>query len=150
MIDVSYVLFRFGCVGTFRTFLEQRLLIRFYAQTLILVNLIVVKIIPFLGHNSEPCRNFGTILRHKLPIIHPDLPIPTRDLNSSVQSEFLKPKFLYENPKLSDIFLLNQEFPISPFWGPIKPAEVRVLAGSGRSGRLVAYILLQYYAITPS
>ena len=53
----------------------------------------------FFGHNSEPCRNFGTILRHKLPIIHPDLPIPTRSPNSSVQPEFLNPKFLYENPK---------------------------------------------------
>ena len=52
-----------------------------------------------LGHNSEPCGNFGTILRHKLPIIHPDLPIPTRDPNSSVQPEFLHPKFLYRNPK---------------------------------------------------
>ena len=50
------------------------------------------------GHNSEPCRNFGTILRRKLPIITPDLPIPTRDLNSNVKSEFLNPNVVYENP----------------------------------------------------
>ena len=49
----------------------------------------------FFGHNSEPCGNFWIILRPKLPIIHPDLPIPTRSPNSSVQPEFLNPKFLY-------------------------------------------------------
>ena len=43
----------------------------------------------FFGHNSEPCGNFWTILRHKLPIIHPDLPIPSNNLNSNVQPEFL-------------------------------------------------------------
>ena len=47
----------------------------------------------FVGHNSEPCGNFWTILRHKLPIIHPDLPIPSNNLNSSVQSQFLNPIF---------------------------------------------------------
>ena len=46
------------------------------------------------GHHSKPCGNFGTRLRHKLPIIHPDLPVATRDLNSSVQPELLNPKFL--------------------------------------------------------
>ena len=45
----------------------------------------------FFGHNSEPCGNFWTILRHKLPIIHPDLPIPSNNLNSNVQPEFLNP-----------------------------------------------------------
>ena len=49
--------------------------------------------------------NFGTILRHKLPIIHPDLPIATRDLNSSVQPEFLNPNFLYR-----DMLVLIGEF----------------------------------------
>ena len=78
------------------------------------------------GHNSEPCGNFWTILRHKLPIIHPELPIATRDLNYSVQSEFLNPKFLYKNSTNSLISLyeflfwglLIREFPISPFGGP--------------------------------
>ena len=50
------------------------------------------------GHNSEPCGNFGTISRHKLPIIHPELPIPTRDLNSSIQPKFLNPAFFYTKP----------------------------------------------------
>ena len=60
-----------------------------------------------VGHNSEPCRNFGTILRHKLPIIHPDLPIPTRDLNSSVQPELLNTKCLDRNPDNSFINRIN-------------------------------------------
>ena len=47
-------------------------------------------------YNSEPRGNFRTILRHKLPIIHPELPIPTSDLNSSVQPEFPNPKFYTE------------------------------------------------------
>ena len=45
----------------------------------------------FFGHNSEPCGNFWTILRHKLPIIDPDLPIPSNNLNSNVQPVFLNP-----------------------------------------------------------
>ena len=49
----------------------------------------------FVGHNSEPCGNFWTILRHKLPIIHPDLPIPSDNLNSDVQPEFLNPIYIY-------------------------------------------------------
>ena len=53
----------------------------------------------FFGHNSEPCGNFWTILRHKLPIIHPDLPIPSNNLNSNVQPEFLNPSFLYVESK---------------------------------------------------
>ena len=57
----------------------------------------------FFGHNSEPSRNFGTILRHKLPIIHPDLSIPTRSPNSSVQPEFSNPKFLYKTEKTSRV-----------------------------------------------
>ena len=61
----------------------------------------------FFGHNSEPCGNFGTIFRHKLPIIHPDLPIRTRDLNSNVQPEFQNPKFLYKNPKHEFSYTLN-------------------------------------------
>ena len=56
----------------------------------------------FFGHNSEPCWNFGTILRQHLPIITPDLPIPTRDLNSSVRPEFLNPKILYKIEKFHD------------------------------------------------
>ena len=43
----------------------------------------------FFGHNSEPCGNFWTILRHKLPIIHPDHPIPSNNLSSNVQPENL-------------------------------------------------------------
>ena len=54
-------------------------------------------------NNSEPCGNFRTILRHKLPIIHPDLPKPTRSPNSSVQPEFLNPKFLYKTEKTSRV-----------------------------------------------
>ena len=50
----------------------------------------------FFGHNSEPCWNFGTISRQHLPIIPPDLPIPTRDLNSSVRPKFVNPNFLYK------------------------------------------------------
>jgi hypothetical protein len=57
----------------------------------------------FFGHNSEPCGNFWTILRHKLPIIHPDLPIPSNNLNSSVQPEFLNPIFLYKTEKSSRV-----------------------------------------------
>ena len=68
----------------------------------------------FLGHNSEPCGNFGTMLRHKLPVIHPDLPIPTRDLNSSVKLEFCAP----------DTSILKNVFPLYllliPLKGPIK------------------------------
>ena len=51
----------------------------------------------FFGHNSEPCGNFWTILRHKLPIIHPDLPIPSNNLNSNVQPEFLNPTYIRTN-----------------------------------------------------
>ena len=80
-----------------------------YAQTLILVNLIVVKTIVCFCHNSEPCRIFWTILRHKLPIITPDLPIPTRDLNSSVQPEFLNPKFLYKTEKTSRVLTAERK-----------------------------------------
>lgn len=47
----------------------------------------------FFAHNSELCGNVWTILRHKLPIIHPDLPIPSNSLNSNVQPEFLNPNF---------------------------------------------------------
>ena len=57
----------------------------------------------FFGHNSEPCGNFRTILRQHLPIIPPDLPIPTRDLNSSVRPEFLNPKFVYKTEKSSRV-----------------------------------------------
>ena len=57
----------------------------------------------FFGHNSAPCGNFWTILRHKLPIIHPDLPIPSNNLNSSVQPEFLNPIFLYKPEKSSRV-----------------------------------------------
>ena len=57
----------------------------------------------FFGHNSEPCGNFWTILRHKLPIIHPDLPIPSNNLNSSVQPEFLNPIFLHKTEKSSRV-----------------------------------------------
>ena len=57
----------------------------------------------FLDHNSEPCRNFWTILRHKLPIIHLDLPIPFNNLNSNVQPEFLNPKSLYKTDKTSRV-----------------------------------------------
>ena len=65
-----------------------------YAQTLILVKLYNSREhYRFFGHNSEPCGNFWTILRHKLPIIHPDLPIPFNNLNSNVQPEFLNPVF---------------------------------------------------------
>ena len=53
----------------------------------------------FVGHDSEPCGNFGTISRHKLPIIHPDLPIPTRSPHFISHPEFLNPKSLYQNPK---------------------------------------------------
>ena len=63
----------------------------------------------FFSHNSEPCGYFGTILRHKLPIIHPDLPIPTRDLNSSVQPEFLNPKFLYKTEKTSRVLTAERK-----------------------------------------
>ena len=57
----------------------------------------------FFDHNSEPCRNFGTILRHKLPIITPDLPIPTRSPKFSVQPEFLNLKFLCKTENTSRV-----------------------------------------------
>ena len=57
-------------------------------------------IFSYLGHNSEPCGYFRTILRHKLAIILPELPIPTRSLNASVQPEFLNPTVLYKDPLL--------------------------------------------------
>ena len=55
------------------------------------------------GHNSEPCGNFWTILRHKLPIIHPDLPIPSNNLNSNVQPEFLNPMCLHKTEQCSRV-----------------------------------------------
>ena len=57
-------------------------------------------LIVVVGHNSEPCGNFGTILRHKLPVIHPDLPRSTTDLNSSAQSQFLNPTFLHKTDNI--------------------------------------------------
>ena len=57
----------------------------------------------FFGHDSEPCGNFWTILRHKLPIIHPDLPKPSNNLNSNVQPEFLNPDCLYTTEKSSRV-----------------------------------------------
>ena len=67
------------------------------------MKLIVVDKYSFFDHNSEPCGNFWTILRHKLPIIHPDLPIPSNNPNSSVQPEFLNPIFLYKPEKSSRV-----------------------------------------------
>ena len=67
------------------------------------------------GHNSLPRRSQITILRHKLPIITPDLPIPARRQNSSVKPEYLNPKFLYK--------FLNFSFLISlliPLKGPTR------------------------------
>ena len=43
------------------------------------------------------------MLRHKLPIITPDLPIPARSPNLIVQPEFLNPKFLYKTEKTSRV-----------------------------------------------
>ena len=54
----------------------------------------------FFGHNSEPCGNFRTMLRQHLPIITPDLPIPTRNPNSSIKPEILNPMFLNIKPKI--------------------------------------------------
>ena len=62
----------------------------------------------FFGHNSEPCGNFWTILRHKLPIIHPDLPIPSNNLNSNVQPEFLNQKCLYKTEKYSRVLMAER------------------------------------------
>ena len=64
------------------------------------------------GHGSSPIRNQETVLRHNLPIINPDLPIPSRDLNSSIQPELLNPKFLHKSPKkyVLDILTLIGEF----------------------------------------
>ena len=74
-----------------------------------------------LGHNSEPCGNFATILRHKRPIITPDLPIPARRQNSSVKREFFESVFLYK--------ILNFSFLISlfiPLKGPIRGGDFLV------------------------
>ena len=57
----------------------------------------------FFSHNSEPCGNFWTILRHKLPIIHPDLPITSNNLNSKVQPELLNPNLFYNTEKSSRV-----------------------------------------------
>ena len=62
----------------------------------------------FFGHSSEPCGSFRTILRHKLPIIHPDLPIPTRSPNSSSQPEFLTPKFRCKAEKTSRVLTADR------------------------------------------
>ena len=66
----------------------------------------------FFGHNSEPCGNFGAILRHKLPIILPDLPIPTRSPNSSVQPEFLNPKCLCKTKNNSRVLTAERIGPL--------------------------------------
>ena len=71
----------------------------------------------FFGHNSAPCGNFWTILRHKLPIIHPDLPIPSNNLNSNVQPEFLNPNFQRKIRKNILISLIH------PFLGDLPPGR---------------------------
>ena len=65
-----------------------------YAQTLTLLNLVLVKFM-FSDHNSAPSRSQETILRQILPIITPDLPIPSRSLNSIIRPEFFNSKFTY-------------------------------------------------------
>lgn len=89
------------------------------------VNAYVQRIIREFGCNSEPCGSFETILTHKLPIIHQDLPVPTRDLNSSLQPEFLNPKSIYKSEKALITPFMNSFFrPItsgisySPFLPP--------------------------------
>ena len=57
----------------------------------------------FFGHNSLPRRSYKTILRHKLPIITPELPIPTRNLNSSVRPKFLNPIFYIKPETITSI-----------------------------------------------
>jgi len=45
----------------------------------------------FFGHNSAPIGSLETVLRQILPIHTPDLPVPTRNLNSSVRPELFNP-----------------------------------------------------------
>ena len=73
----------------------------------------------FFGHLSEPCGNLGTILRQHLPIITPDLPIPTRRQNSSVKPEFSNPKCLYKTETSSR--LLTTERIYFPLCGALLP-----------------------------
>ena len=66
------------------------------------------------GHNSEPCGNLWTILRHKLPIIHPDLPIPCINLNSNVQPEFLNPNIVYKTEQSSRVLTAERKILMLP------------------------------------
>ena len=77
----------------------------------------------FFDHNSEPCGNFWTILRHKLPIIHPDLPIPSNNLNSNVPPEFLNPTCLYKTNKYSRVLAAERMFLIHLFLGATRGAK---------------------------
>ena len=99
------------------------------------------------GHNSLPRRKQITILRHKLPIITPDLPIPTRRQNSSVKPELLKPNLLYKSLKISFVvytqtFILVNLIVVIRFvlYTDIRfknsglMLEFRFLVGIGRSG----------------
>ena len=55
------------------------------------------------------------MLRHNLPIITPDLPIPTRRQNSSVKPELLNPKFSYKTEKSSRVLTAERIF-FGPKW----------------------------------
>ena len=61
-----------------------------YAQTLILVKLILVKLTSFLVIAPSPELGSGRYQVEMLPISLPDLPIPTRDQKSTIRPEFLK------------------------------------------------------------
>ena len=66
---------------------------------LIVVAFLVVIFFCFFGHNSEPHHAFWTKIGGNLPLSLPELPIPTRDLNSSSRPKFFRPKVFEKNQK---------------------------------------------------
>ena len=66
-----------------------------YTQTLILVNVILVKCFDVLVTTRHHEGGQRCYYNRIIPLSVPDLPIPTRTLNSRVRLEFLNPKSLY-------------------------------------------------------
>ena len=58
-----------------------------------------LEIYRLFGHNSAPSRSQETMLRQNLPIINPDLPTPTRSLNSINRPQFLASEMFVKKTK---------------------------------------------------
>ena len=71
----------------------------------------------FFGHNSEPCGHFETILRHKLPIIHPKLPKPT-----SLGPKFKRSTWVFE----AEISIQNQNIQFLIFWPELASLDLGI------------------------